>query len=164
MTAYTTLSNTAVSVGGIPSGATVTAFRDNPIAIAEGTAGAPKILSRALGLDTGSGTVTTGVSAFTGLGDIAELIVATNLTVTVNNDTAEATARYRLSNDGGGSWGSYITTKSVPLTSNTNETKTESSAYLVDFSASDAIEFSCVITGTGTRSFNFAFWPVKGDT
>mgnify|MGYP003643585845 CR=1 FL=1 len=164
MTTYTTHADALFDPGAPILGGVALQSRDNLIAVTEGGTNAPKILSRALGLDTGSGTVTTGVSAFTGLGDIAELIVATNLTVTVNNDTAEATARYRLSNDGGGSWGSYITTKSVPLTSNTNETKTESSVYLVDFSTSDAIEFSCVITGTGTRSFNFAFWPVKGDT
>ena len=48
MTDYTTLSNTAVGVGGLPSGATVTALRDNPIAIAEGTAGAPRVLHAAL--------------------------------------------------------------------------------------------------------------------
>ena len=41
MTDYTILSNTAVGVGGLPSGATVTALRDNPIAIAEGAVGAP---------------------------------------------------------------------------------------------------------------------------
>lgn len=44
MTDYTILSNTAVGVGGLPSGATVTALRDNPIAIAEGTAGSPPIV------------------------------------------------------------------------------------------------------------------------
>lgn len=44
MTDYTALSNTAVGVGGLPSGATVTALRDNPIAIAEGAAGSPVVL------------------------------------------------------------------------------------------------------------------------
>ena len=48
MTDYTTLSNTAVGVGGLPSGATVTALRDNPIAIAEGAVGAPRVLDAAL--------------------------------------------------------------------------------------------------------------------
>jgi hypothetical protein len=41
---WTALSNTAVGVGGLPSGATVTALRDNPVAIAEGAAGAPNLL------------------------------------------------------------------------------------------------------------------------
>lgn len=41
MTTYSTISNPAVAVGGIPSSATVTALRDNPIAIAESASGAP---------------------------------------------------------------------------------------------------------------------------
>jgi hypothetical protein len=47
MTDWTLLSNTAVGVGGLPSGATVTALRDNPIAIAEGAPGAPRITNAA---------------------------------------------------------------------------------------------------------------------
>lgn len=43
MADWTELPNTAVGVGGIPSGTTVTALRDNPIAIAERAAGAPKV-------------------------------------------------------------------------------------------------------------------------
>ena len=48
MADWTTLPNAAVGVGGLPSGTTVTALRDNPIAIAEGTAGAPRLYLRAL--------------------------------------------------------------------------------------------------------------------
>jgi hypothetical protein len=48
MTDWTLLSNTAVGVGGLPSGATVTALRDNPIAISEGAVGAPRVLDAAL--------------------------------------------------------------------------------------------------------------------
>jgi hypothetical protein len=40
---YTDLPDTAVGIGGVPSGTTVTALRDNPLAIAEGAAGAPRI-------------------------------------------------------------------------------------------------------------------------
>ena len=43
MADWTPLPNQAVGVGGLPSGTTVTALRDNPIAIAEGAAGAPLI-------------------------------------------------------------------------------------------------------------------------
>ena len=52
MTDFTILSNTAVGVGGLPSGATTTALRDNPIAIAEGAPGAPKIQAAALDVTT----------------------------------------------------------------------------------------------------------------
>jgi hypothetical protein len=48
VTDYTILSNTAVGVGGLPSGATITALRDNPIAIAEGAPGAPRLLGDAV--------------------------------------------------------------------------------------------------------------------
>ncbi len=41
MTTYTAISNASVAVGAIPSSTTVTALRDNPIAIAEASAGAP---------------------------------------------------------------------------------------------------------------------------
>jgi hypothetical protein len=45
MTTYSTISNAAVAVGAIPSSTTVTALRDNPIAIAEAAAGAPVIFA-----------------------------------------------------------------------------------------------------------------------
>ena len=48
MADWTTLPNTAVGVGGLPSGTTVTALRDNPVAIAEGAAGAPRLYLRSL--------------------------------------------------------------------------------------------------------------------
>jgi hypothetical protein len=41
MADWTNLPNTAVGVGGLPSGTTVTALRDNPIAIVQGALGAP---------------------------------------------------------------------------------------------------------------------------
>jgi hypothetical protein len=43
MADWTNLPNTAVGVGGLPSGTTVTALRDNPVAIVEGAPGAPII-------------------------------------------------------------------------------------------------------------------------
>ena len=48
MADWTNLPNQAVGVGGLPSGATVTALRDNPVAIAQGAAGAPRIKDAAL--------------------------------------------------------------------------------------------------------------------
>jgi hypothetical protein len=43
--AWTSISNAAVAVGAIPSSATVTALRDNPVAIAEATTGAPVVVA-----------------------------------------------------------------------------------------------------------------------
>ncbi len=48
MADWTNLPNAAVGVGGLPSGTTVTALRDNPIAISEGAAGAPRLRVGAL--------------------------------------------------------------------------------------------------------------------
>lgn len=45
MTTWTTIVNAAVNVGGIPASSTVTAFRDNPIAIAEQSSGSPVLFS-----------------------------------------------------------------------------------------------------------------------
>jgi hypothetical protein len=45
MTTWTTISNAAVAVGGIPASTTVTAFRDNPISIAEQSSGSPVLFS-----------------------------------------------------------------------------------------------------------------------
>jgi hypothetical protein len=43
MSTWTTISNGAVAVGGIPASSTVTALRDNPIAIAEAASGSPVV-------------------------------------------------------------------------------------------------------------------------
>jgi hypothetical protein len=45
MTTWTTISNPSVAVGGLPSSVTVTALRDNPVAIAEQASGAPVIFA-----------------------------------------------------------------------------------------------------------------------
>jgi len=48
MPAYTNISNALVAVGAKPFASTVQALRDNPIAIAEGEAGAPRIQRAAI--------------------------------------------------------------------------------------------------------------------
>lgn len=45
MATWTSISNAAVAVGGIPSSSTVTALRDNPTAIAEAASGAPVVFA-----------------------------------------------------------------------------------------------------------------------
>ena len=56
MTTWTTLSAGAVGVSGIPSGSTVTALRDNPVAIAEGSSGAPRIVGASIHATTAADT------------------------------------------------------------------------------------------------------------
>jgi hypothetical protein len=43
--AWTTISNAAVAVGAIPSSSTVTALRDNPVAVADASSGAPVVFA-----------------------------------------------------------------------------------------------------------------------
>lgn len=56
MTTFTALPNPAVAAGGLPSGETVTALRDNPVAMFEGDATAPKLSPRALEAALTAGT------------------------------------------------------------------------------------------------------------
>ena len=56
MTTWTDLSAGAVGVGGIPSGSTVTALRDNPVAMAEGSSGAPRIVGASIHATTAADT------------------------------------------------------------------------------------------------------------
>jgi len=43
--AWTSISNAAVAVGAIPSSSTVTALRDNPVAVADASSGAPVVFA-----------------------------------------------------------------------------------------------------------------------
>jgi len=71
MADWTNLPNQAVGVGGLPSGTTVTALRDNPVAIAEGAPGAPRVQRAAIEgdainrvkIDTGTNSVSGTLSA-----------------------------------------------------------------------------------------------------
>jgi len=104
MTTWTTIPNGAAGVGGIPSGTTITALRDNPVAIAEGATGAPRVQGKALGGVwlgplTMTGTAGMGFTALDGVSLIrADVVSGTGTT---------ATLRARYSNDNGATWGSW---------------------------------------------------------
>lgn len=108
MTDYTTLPNTAVGVGGLPSGATVTALRDNPIAICEGATGAPRIYGLAAATEleyltlypfTGVGAGNTPLPAIAYSGsftDPVETLSNTYITAGTITVTALATGTFRF--------------------------------------------------------------------
>jgi hypothetical protein len=78
MTTWTDLTNSAVSVGGIPAGSTITALRDNDLALAEGSTGAPRIHGEAAARETDGLTVVVTSAANTvtiqhGAGEVAFL-------------------------------------------------------------------------------------------
>ncbi|HEV8035852.1 hypothetical protein [Yoonia sp.] len=110
MADWTTLSNGAVGVGGLPSGTTVTALRDNPIAIAEGAAGAPRV--------QGIGSALTRVATYTATATVSE-IEFIDLPVsrqwifgwknlTLGSGDANFTAQLQFSSDNGTSYSSGI--------------------------------------------------------
>jgi len=101
--AWTNISNGLVAVGAKPFATTIQALRDNPVAIAEGATGAPRVEGRAL--DTYLGTVawSTSEGGFVGL-DQCEHIAGW---IRSTENTAARTLRVRYTNDGGSSWGSW---------------------------------------------------------
>jgi len=106
MADWTNLPNQAVGVGGLPSGTTVTALRDNPVAITEGAAGAPRIVPRARGFSQlpqlgGSGSSPVGWAGLDPLTVLSFMMVA--------RGTGPSTMEIRASNDGGATYGSWVT-------------------------------------------------------
>ena len=105
MTDWTTLPNQSVGVGGLPSGTTVTALRDNPVAIAEGSPGAPRVKARAitpefLPLVSGTGTSANGWTNLDPL-TVVELFVA------VRGGGFARDIQLRASADGGVNYGDW---------------------------------------------------------
>jgi hypothetical protein len=88
MTTWTDLTNSAVSVGGIPAGSTITALRDNDSALAEGSTGAPRIHGEAAARESTGLTVVVTSAANTvtiqhGAGEVALLTSTTSATAVV---------------------------------------------------------------------------------
>ena len=104
MADWTNLPNQAVGVGGLPSGTTVTALRDNPVAIAEGAPGAPRVQGKALGglrLPAFSGTFNNW-AGLTDLGDFSEIF----FTGLIGVGPTSQQFQVRFSTDNGSTWGS----------------------------------------------------------
>ena len=105
MADWTNLPNQAVGVGGLPSGTTVTALRDNPVAIAEGAPGAPKVQGVGLG-QVFLGLVNTSGSSAVGFSD-AERVEG--IAFFGGKLGTGAVIQIRFSNNNGSSWGSWQT-------------------------------------------------------
>ena len=112
MADWTNLPNLAVGVGGLPSGTTVTALRDNPIAIAEGAAGAPRVRGTArnhnkLGEITATADVTeVALTDLPAHNDI--IIVCEDFNRGADDDSI--TAAIQISDNNGSSWVSLTST------------------------------------------------------
>jgi hypothetical protein len=106
MTAYTVISNSDIDQDSPVTQELVTALRDNPLAIAEGAPGAPKVSKFALGgLLLGSFSASgSNWAGLTGLGAIEE--IAFNWYGGKSSSvTYPIQVSIRFTNDGGATWG-----------------------------------------------------------
>jgi hypothetical protein len=104
MADWTNLPNTAVGVGGLPSGTTVTALRDNPVAIAEGAAGAPRVQGTARVLtEIGSATISSPVNSvvFNNLPQMRSVLVSGS---GISRDGQTGNLIFDFSADNGSTW------------------------------------------------------------
>jgi hypothetical protein len=111
--AWTNIDNALVSVGALPFATTIQALRDNPIAIANGDAGAPKVQNAGLAtinaaiLATDAAMVNWVLARNAGatVGVVGSYIVAWNTTTTnigANGTIAGPDLRYRSTGSGAG--------------------------------------------------------------
>ena len=124
----------------------------NPIAIAQGKPGAPKIQGKALDIDIGN---LSGTTAIVGLEDCAKLLLVAQAAISsAAGITLTSTIAYQLTSDGGSSWGSggNIATSKIAL-SGDEVTALASGAVIVDMIGYDGIRLS----GTGSLSGS-AIW------
>lgn len=143
MATWTTIANTAVDVDSPVTVSLVTALRDNPEAIAEGSDNAPKISAPAMGIVLSSGNITTAAAVtITGLDRVDKVLDHYRLNVFDDTGGANTTGtyRYRTSTDGGSTWSGYTTLKSETAS---EATLAFSDWALIDVSGSiNALELS----------------------
>lgn len=111
MPTFTTIPNGLVAVGAKPFASTMQALRDNPLAIAEQSAGAPKI--RQVNVVSGASGFT---QTFTGLGDYGGVEFST---FGVNTGGSAAALTIQYSTDGGSTWSTAFTLASLLGTTGT---------------------------------------------
>jgi hypothetical protein len=101
--AWTNIDNALVSVGALPFATTIQALRDNPIAIANGDAGAPRVQASALDTGTDERDWVLARNSGATVGVIGSYIVAWNTTATnidANNTISGPDLRYRSTGSG----------------------------------------------------------------
>jgi len=112
MTDYTVIANTQVDPNAPITSELMTALRDNPIAIAEGAVGAPRIASTAINVPItfyGVGSSTGDFTFFSNLslGDYA-LLRYDFVAEETADSTSTSNIEVRMSNNGGSTWSSFV--------------------------------------------------------
>lgn len=103
MTAYVAIPNGDIDQDSPVTQELLTALRDNPLAIAEGDASAPKIMPPALDLFLGGGAINSTGTTFTGI-NCSALMLMFGSTQSV---TTSYSMQVRFSSDGGATFGAW---------------------------------------------------------
>jgi len=124
----------------------------NPIAIAQGKPGAPKIQGKALDIDIGN---LSGTTAIVGLEDCAKLLLVAQASSGNSTGSVSASIGFQVTADGGASWVGTVTLSSHTVVGSENDPMSASvaGAAIVDMVGYDGIR----ISGTGTLS-GCAIW------
>ena len=125
MTDYTSIADSQIDPKAPVTSELMTALRDNPIAIAEGAAGAPKIADKVIYEDT---AVSSWVTV-TGLGDFSGCFVDTYYSITAQAQGAEY-FNFEVSDDGS-TW--YGTTTLSSVTGALDESRSTSGFIRIFF-------------------------------
>lgn len=110
MTTYTTIPDADIDQDSPVTQPLVTALRDNPIAIAEGAAGAPKVVAGALA-GTFLGSFDGGDGVWAGLSDLDDIegIYLCGAARVITTSSVSGTISIRFSDDNGETWSAATT-------------------------------------------------------
>ena len=137
-------------------------MRDNPLAIAEGAAGAPKVRSEALALRTAAGDRTSDGVVFTmnGLDRVAALMVNSYASIT-HTAAGSATVRYRTSTNGGSTWSGYTTFDSSVLTA-AGSSRSARFGFITLAASVNSIQFDLTSTATSFPTCSVSAMGIRG--
>ena len=154
MTDYTSIADSQIDPKAPVTSELMTALRDNPIAISEGSSGAPKIKPEALniylgdGASSGTTTGTTNILTVTDLDALDYVLVSASSTLSTDNSII-ASAAYSTSTNNGVSFGSSIKFAVG------NGTGSFSGAAIVDCSGSiNSVRISFAVTESGSSTWS----------
>ena len=103
--AWTTITNALVEVGAKPFATTIQALRDNPVAIADGDTGAPRVKGKALG-STFVGYGSSNGTTFTNFTDLDGMQTIKVDILKEDGYSGSPTIEVQFSSDNGATWGS----------------------------------------------------------
>lgn len=137
-------------------------LRDNPIAISEGSVGAPKVRSEAMSLRTAAADRTSDGAFFTltSIDRIATFMVNSHINLTYTA-AGNASTRYRTSTNGGSTWSGYTVIDTAVLTSGGNNRSTKFD-FITTSASVNAIQFDLTSTAGSSVTASLAVLGVRG--